>query len=86
MKSLYCSRVRAIKYINEQVHQGLWGESHDNWSYVQESLARTVLAEGYTDDQKIRTLIGEDIISVVTNSYNFGEDSDLNKWKGMGAW
>jgi hypothetical protein len=64
--------VRAIKYINEYVHQGLWRESFDNWSCVQETLART--------DQEIRTLIGEDTLSAVTDFDTFGEDSDLSEW------
>ena len=80
------SRVRALEYTNGQVEQNRLEGNFANWDSVQIALARTVLAEGYADDQEIRTLIGEDAIYDATQFYSPAEDSDPYEWEdGMGA-
>jgi hypothetical protein len=81
--------MRAVEYTNGQVEQNRLEGNYANWDSVQIALTRRVLAEGYANDQEIRTIIGEDAIYEAIHSYNPAEDSDLDlcEWEdGMGAW
>ena len=79
--------MRALEYTNGQVEQNRLGWNCEHWDSVQIRLARTLLDEGYADDQEIRTLIDEDALYEAIHAYSPAEDSDLCEWEdGMGAW